>query len=225
MQRIFFILMGPPGSGKGTQAKELSAWLGMPTVSVGNLLRHEEEAGTPLGKEIKPLIDKGNMAPDPIIEAIVTKRLQNRDTARGVIFDGYPRTKPQLNYFVNNFLAKRDTEALAILIMVSDKEVMNRLSGRRVCDCGATYHILYNPPKRPGICDKCGRKLYIRHDDKPEVIAKRLAQYHQLSAPLIGYWRRQKKLVSINGEQPIKEVQDDIRRAIIKKFKKLRIET
>ncbi len=191
--KFFLVLIGPPGSGKGTQAAKLSRWLRLPALSAGELLRQEIKSNTSWGQEIKPLLAKGELVPNPIIEAIIAKRLQKEDAVRGAIFDGWPRAKTQLNYFVNNFLNRPQTKVLAILIMVSDKEVMNRLSGRRVCLlCGANYHILYHPPQQPGICDRCGGRLYIRPDDKPAVIKKRLSQYHELTAPLIGFFRRQK---------------------------------
>jgi adenylate kinase len=213
--KTFILFFGPPGSGKGTQSDMLASALRMPVVSPGELLRHEEETGTELGKKIAPLIDSGQFVPDAMIEEMLRNRLSKEDAANGAVLDGYPRTEEQLGFFLTNFVGAED-RTLAVLIDVDDAEVMKRLSGRRVCDCGASYHLEYNPPKTPDVCDLCGKELEIRHDDKPEIMAKRLEMYHQGVRPLLKHWEESGRLVRLDGAKPVEEVHEEIKAQVVK---------
>jgi adenylate kinase len=240
-KKFILIFLGPPGSGKGTQAEMISKKIKLPTISTGELLREEIRAKTKIGRTVEKIIAKGKYAPEEIIEKIISKRIKKADAKRGFILDGFPRNKKQLNYLIEMLKIKRnlkrnriphrvsdffvisnrasDPFVIAILVDVSDKEVKSRLGGRRVCACGATYHIKFNPPKKKGVCDLCGSKLRIRDDDKPSVIANRLKIYHKEIAPIINYWEKNGKLIKINGEQSIKKVQKNILNSLNSKFK------
>lgn len=190
----------------------LAQKLNIPVLSPGELLRHEEEARTLIGKKIKPLIDSGKLVPNEIIETIIDKFFKKKKVKLGAIFDGYPRKKTQLELLKKrlNKIAGKNDKIFAVLIDVKDQEVKQRLGGRRACDCGAVYHLKYNPPKVKNICDLCGKKLYIRQDDKPKLIADRLKIYHKEIKPMLDYWRKINKLIMINGGQGIERVQEDI---------------
>lgn len=190
----------------------LAQKLNIPVLSPGELLRHEEEARTLIGKKIKPLIDSGKLVPNEIIETIIDKFFKKKKVKSGAIFDGYPRKKTQLELLKKrlNKIAGKNDKIFAVLIDVKDQEVKQRLGGRRACDCGAVYHLKYNPPKVKNICDLCGKKLYIRQDDKPKLIADRLKIYHKEIKPMLDYWRKINKLIMINGGQGIERVQEDI---------------
>lgn len=212
MTKNIYIFFGPPGSGKGTQAEILSRKLKLPAISTGDLLRHEEMAGTALGKKSAKLLDGGKLVSDELIHNLVKERLAKADAKRGFILDGYPRNADQLTDFLT-MISKAD-QIIIIEIGISDKGVMSRLSGRRVCDNGHTYHIVLNPPKTAGVCDVDGQKLYIRQDDKPAVIMGRLATYQANIAPMLALVKKRGKLVNINGEQPMEQVTADINKFI-----------
>lgn len=212
--KIFLIFFGPPGSGKGTQAEMLSVKLSLPIVCPGELLRHEVEIKSSIGKKINPILSSGKLVSENTINKIVIKKLKNRQALKGTIFDGYPRNTKQLNFLIKNISNDR---VYAILIDVSNKEVKQRLGSRRVCDCGAAYHLKHKPSKKQGICDLCGKRLYIRSDDRPDIISGRLKLYHKQTEPLLDYFNKRDKLIVINGEQSIKEVQRDI----VKELKRL----
>jgi adenylate kinase len=208
-QHTVFIFFGPPGSGKGTQSEMLGERLKLPVISTGALLRQEETNKTPLGLKAKRFVKKGELVPDKLIAEIIKKRLAKRDTARGFILDGYPRDKVQLDDLLSMV---QDKYAIwPVEIKVSDREVLNRLSGRRVCpNCGAGWHLVYKPTKQAGICDVCGHKLAIREDDRPAVVRQRLAGYKETVKDLLAYAKKNKSLISINGEQSIAKVKKDI---------------
>ena len=197
------ILLGAPGAGKGTQAEIISKKLNIPTISTGNILRAAVKNGTPVGLKAKEYMDAGKLVPDEVIIGVITERLQEPDCKDGYILDGVPRTIAQ-------------AEALeaagihfdhVVSLEVSDEEVEQRMTGRRTClACGATYHIVANPPKKEGICDKCGAELILRDDDKPETVQKRLAVYHEQTQPLIDYYKAQGILKSVDGTKPMDEV-------------------
>jgi len=216
LKKIFIIFFGPPGSGKGTQVDMLAESLKLPVISTGELLRHEQEIGSPVGLEVKNLVDSGQMVPDAIIEHIIDKRLNMPDAARGAVFDGYPRRIEQQQNFLNRLknLTKPTDIILAVLINVSDGVVEERLSGRRVCDCGASYHIKYNPTEVDGICDICGKKTKTRVDDQLEIIKQRLIYYHEHIKPLLDYWSDKRFLISINGEQDIDTIKKELNQKI-----------
>lgn len=206
--RKIYLFFGPPGSGKGTQTDMFGKAACLPVISTGELLRHEEKSGSDFGKKISALIDKGELVSDDLIHQMIVNRLKQPDTAKGFILDGYPRDTEQLKDLLK--IISHDDVIVPVEIKVSDKEVVNRLSGRRVCDCGATYHLIFNPPKVAGRCNECGKELYLRPDDKPEVIKERLANYKKTAEPLLTYAAEHHNLVSVDGERPIDEIQTEL---------------
>ena len=179
------ILLGAPGAGKGTQAEILSAKLGIPTISTGNILRAAIQEKTPTGLEAKSYMDAGKLVPDSVIIGIVAQRLEQPDCRNGFILDGVPRTIGQAEALD----AAGITFDHVLSIEISDEEIEQRMSGRRVCqNCGAPYHVKAKPPKQEGVCDSCGGPLILRDDDKPETVRKRLEVYHTQTEPLKGYY-------------------------------------
>ncbi len=208
---LFLVFLGAPGAGKGTQARLLSEKLGIPQVSTGDIFRENLNKGTKLGLLAKGYMEKGELVPDEITVAMVKERLSRPDCARGAILDGFPRTIAQAEA-LDRILAEKGASLTAVpYIKVSEEVLLARLSGRWICrNCGAVYHMIYNPPKVPGICDICGGELYQREDDKPEVAKNRLKVYFEQTAPLIEYYKRRGLLVEVNGEQSIEKVQEDL---------------
>ena len=208
------VLFGPPGSGKGTQAKKLAEKYEIPHVSTGDILRENLKHQTALGLEAKKYMDRGELVPDEVLIGIIKDRLSQPDCDSGCILDGYPRTKPQAEALeaILNELGK--TLDVVVNIEVPDAEVLKRISGRRMCACGASYHLLFNPPKQEGICDLCGRQLYQRDDDKETAVMNRLEVYKKQSQPLIEYYSRKGILVTVNGTAGIQEVFDEISAAL-----------
>lgn len=194
------ILLGAPGAGKGTQAEVLSAKLNIPTISTGNILRAAIKDGTPTGLQAKSYMDKGQLVPDEVIIAIVAERLAQSDCANGFILDGMPRTLPQAEA-----LDKAGVKLDCVLsIEISDEEIEQRMSGRRVCaQCGASYHIAARPTKVEGVCDACGGAVVLRDDDKPETVRQRLAVYHEQTEPLKGYYQAKGLLRSVDNQPTI----------------------
>ena len=179
------ILLGAPGAGKGTQAEILSAKLGIPTISTGNILRAAIKDGTPIGLEAKSYMDAGKLVPDSVIIGIVDQRLEQPDCANGFILDGVPRTIGQAEALDKAGVAFDHV----ISIEISDGEIVDRMAGRRVCSsCGAPYHVKAKPPKQEGVCDSCGGPLVQRDDDKAETVLHRLEVYHAETEPLKGYY-------------------------------------
>ncbi|MBQ4565634.1 MAG: adenylate kinase [Oscillospiraceae bacterium] len=205
------ILLGAPGAGKGTQAERIAAQLNIPTISTGNILREAIKNGTPIGLQAKGLIDQGKLVPDDVIIGIVRERLAKADCANGYILDGVPRTIPQAQA-----LLEQGVEIDRVVsIEIADEVIEGRMTGRRVCGtCGASYHIVANPPKTEGICNSCGSELMIRKDDKPETVRHRLAVYHQETEALKGFYENLGKLRLVNGDQPIEAATRDILAAL-----------
>jgi adenylate kinase len=198
------ILIGPQGSGKGVQSKLLAEHFKIPTLSVGQLFRKEIKNKTALGKKAASYVLKGKLVPIDLAEKLLKKELAKKIYSHGVIFDGFPR-----NFEQNSYLEKIRTVDYAILIDISHKEILKRLSGRFICDCGQTYNIYSLKSERPKhhlTCDKCGHKLKQRADDTPKAIKQRLKIYQNETKPLIKYYRQQKKLLTISGEQKIDQV-------------------
>lgn len=205
------VMLGPPGAGKGTQAKKLSEAFHILQVSTGDMFRKAIQENTPLGKIAKQYMDKGLLVPDDIVVGIVEERLGAPDLEKGFILDGFPRTISQAES-LNDILKKSGKSLDAVInINVPRNELIERFTGRRVCKaCGASFHVKYNPPKIPGVCDVCGKELSIRPDDELETVKKRLEEYEEKTAPLIDFYRRRHQLIDIEGEKPIDEVAKSI---------------
>lgn len=216
-KKNIIIFLGPPGSGKGTQAEMLAGRTKLPVLSTGGILRQEVASGTALGKRVKSLLDAGKLVPDKIVNELLAKNIFCESCAvRGAIIDGYPRDAKQLDFLVGKMeeSAPRASAITAIMIDVSDGEVVRRLGQRRSCACGEVYHLENKPPKAAGRCDACGRKLFLRSDDKAGVIRARLKLYHRESDAMAAYFSREDELIRINGERKIDKVNDDIVRAL-----------
>jgi len=193
------ILIGAQGSGKGTQADLLLKKFSIPHISTGNIIRGNVKDKTELGKLAESYVSRGKLVPDKIVNNVLKNRIENDDCKNGFILDGYPRNIVQAE------MLKKITDVDYVLeIYIPDREAIRRISGRRSCKCGAVYHVFYNPPKIPNICDKCGTKLFQRDDDKENVVRKRLEIYHNETEPLLEFYKE--KYIRINGEQPIEEV-------------------
>ena len=205
------ILLGAPGAGKGTQADILSRKLNIPTISTGNMLRAAISNGSAVGLEAKSYMDKGALVPDSVIIGIVKERLAESDCANGFILDGMPRTIPQAEALRDNGISFDAVVSLEI----SDDEIVERMSGRRVCPkCGATFHVVSHPPKQEGICDVCGDKLIIRPDDAPETVRSRLDVYHQQTEPLKKFYAEMGNLRSVANAGSIEAVSQGIFKAL-----------
>ena len=205
------ILLGAPGAGKGTQAELLVEKLSIPAISTGNMLREAIANGTDLGKKAKQYMDEGNLVPDELILGIVADRVAEPDCQNGFILDGVPRTLAQA-VALDMRGVKIDH---VVSIEVDDSEIEGRMTGRRVCaKCGASYHVVANPPKTEGICDGCGGELIIRKDDKPETVRHRLEVYHESTEVLKGFYEMTGRLVKVNGSQSIEGANEDILKAI-----------
>jgi len=203
--------MGPPGSGKGTQAEFLTEKLNIPHISTGDMFRKAIEEETKLGKKAKEYLDSGSLVPDDITVGIVRERLEHPDCEGGFLLDGFPRTVVQAEA-LDEILKDMGSSIDAVInIQVSREELIRRLTGRRICrECGATYHVIFNPPKVENTCDKCGGELYQRKDDTEETIVNRLEVYKQQTEPLIEYYENKGLLKNINGNQSIREVHAEI---------------
>ena len=201
------LLLGPPGAGKGTQAARLEAAYDLPHISTGDIFRKAIKEETELGKKAKEYMDQGKLVPDEVTNGIVKERLAEPDCQTGFILDGFPRTVNQAEA-LSQILTDLDYSLdAAVNIKVSDEEVVNRLSGRRICsDCGATYHVDFKPPQEEGICDECGGELYQRDDDTPETIKERLEVYYDQTEAVVDYYEQQDLLLEIDGEQDLDEV-------------------
>lgn len=212
---MHILLMGPPGAGKGTQAEKLVADFPIPHISTGDMFRAAVKNGTELGKEAKKYMDAGGLVPDEVTIGIVKERLSQPDCQKGFILDGFPRTKEQavaLDEILKELGIKLDA---AVNISVPDADLVARVTGRRICKkCGATYHVVYHPPKQEGVCDKCSGDLYQRDDDKEETVKKRLEAYHSQTAPLIAYYEQEGVFKDIDGTQPIGKVYADVVAAV-----------
>jgi len=198
-------LFGPPGAGKGTQAKLVSEALGIPQISTGDLLRAEVRAGTSLGVKAKGYMDRGALVPDDIVLGMLKARIGVEDCRSGFILDGFPRSVPQARMLKD--LVKLDS---VVNISVDEEALLGRITGRRMCPCGAAYHVENAPPKIEGICDRCGAPLYQRDDDREETVTKRLAIYGEQTHPLLDHYAREGVLRTVDGNRSIGEVAGDI---------------
>lgn len=215
MSELNLVLLGPPGSGKGTQGERLQEDLRLPYYATGDILRSAVKAGTELGRTAQEFMDRGDLVPDEVIVGAIGERIDSEEAADGFILDGFPRTTPQAEA-VEAKLGELGRALTAVLLIdVSDDEVVRRLGGRRTCaENGHVFHIELNPPKADGICDLDGSPLVVRDDDKPDVIRHRLDQYHDKTEPLVDYFDRQSLLRRIDGTMAPDEVTDTIRRTL-----------
>ena len=201
------VLVGPPGAGKGTQAQYIASSSSIPAISTGDIFRANVSQGTPLGREAKKYMDAGNLVPDEITIGMVKDRLAQPDAADGFLLDGFPRNTAQAKV-LDEILAEHGTKLDAVLeLEVSDKEIIQRLSGRRQCRAnGHVCHIVFDPPKVQDVCDECGSELYQRDDDREETIKHRLEVYKEQTAPLVGYYSERGILVGIEAAGRVREV-------------------
>lgn len=205
------IMLGAPGAGKGTQAKMLADKYGIPHISTGDIFRANIKNGTELGTKAKEYMDKGLLVPDELTCDLVVDRIKQEDCEKGYILDGFPRTIPQAECLDNALESMNDKIDYAVNVDVPDENIIKRMSGRRACvGCGATYHIVYNPTKEEGICDRCGKELILRDDDKPETVENRLKVYHEQTQPLIDYYNNKGALQEVDGTKDMQEVFDAI---------------
>lgn len=205
------ILMGLPGAGKGTQASEIVKKFPIPHISTGDMFRKAIKDETDLGKEAKSYMDRGELVPDEVTVGIVKERISEDDAKKGFLLDGFPRTIEQAEA-LNNIMSELDRNIDAVInIEVPEEELMNRLTGRRICEkCGTTYHLVFNPPKVDGVCDIDGGKLYQRKDDNPETVSNRLSVNVKQSKPILEYYDEKGVLKNIDGVKDIDEVTKDV---------------
>ena len=201
------IMLGAPGAGKGTQAKKIADKYQIPHISTGDIFRANIKEGTELGKKAKSYMDQGQLVPDELTLELIMDRFQNPDCENGYVLDGFPRTIPQAEALTEALAKKGETIDYAINVEVPDENIINRMGGRRAClACGSTYHIVYAPTRVEGLCDRCGEKLVLRDDDKPETVKNRLNVYHNQTQPLIDYYSKQGKLAEVDGTQSMEDV-------------------
>lgn len=205
------IMLGAPGAGKGTQAQMIADKFNIPHISTGDIFRANIKNGTELGKKAKEFMDKGQLVPDELTVQLLLDRVANEDCKNGYVLDGFPRTIPQADVLDNELTKLGDKVDFAINVDVPDENIVRRMSGRRAClKCGATYHIEHIPPKKEGICDKCGSELVQREDDKPETVQNRLSVYHEQTQPLIDYYDKKNILKTVDGTKDMQEVFSNI---------------
>jgi adenylate kinase len=216
LETRYVVLLGPPASGKGTQAARLHKELDLPHVASGDLFRENLKKETELGLKAKTYMDRGALVPDDITIAMVMDRLSRPDCEHGALLDGFPRTIAQAEA-LDEALAEQGHRISSVLnIAVPDDVLVERVSGRRLCrTCGEAYHVKFNPPQRPGLCDKDGGELYQRDDDRPETVRERLKVYWDQTSPLIDYYCDQGVLVEVDGDQSIDAVTEDLRAALV----------
>ena len=194
------IIMGPPGAGKGTQSRRLGEYLGVPVISTGEILRDEIKRKTALGMQAKRRMDKGELIPDTLMIGVIEERIKRSDCERGFILDGFPRTVAQADALHRMLGQLGGSLEHAVSLSVPNEELLKRLSGRRICrDCGAMYHIIFDPPTNSGLCNKCNGELYQRDDDYEDIISSRLEVYQDQTAPLLDYYRGHRMLLEVDG--------------------------
>jgi adenylate kinase len=215
MAELNLVLLGPPGSGKGTQGERLQEDLQLPYYATGDILRSAVREGTALGRTAQEYMDRGDLVPDEVIVAVIAERIDSEEAVDGFILDGFPRTTPQAEALEAKLAELGRKVTMVLLIDVSDDEVVRRLGGRRTCaENGHVFHVELNPPKREGVCDLDGSELVVRDDDKPDVIRHRLDQYHAKTEPLVDHFDRQSLLRRIDGALAPDEVAEEIRRTL-----------
>ena len=209
------LFLGPPGAGKGTQARELAREWGVPQVATGDMLREQMAAGTPLGREAKQFYDRGELVPDDVILRMVEDRFQQPDAAKGFLLDGFPRTIAQADGLAAMLDRRGEKIDAVVYFDVSEPELVRRLTGRRLCRvCQTPYHLVSAPPKNEGVCDKCGGELYQRPDDGEATVRNRLSVYQKQTAPLLDYYRQRGLLRTVTGEGPVEKIRQALREAV-----------
>ena len=209
------IMLGAPGAGKGTQAKKIAAKYDIPHISTGDIFRANIKNGTELGKKAKTYMDQGLLVPDELVVDLVVDRVNQEDCSNGYVLDGFPRTVDQAKA-LDEILTSLDSKIDYVINIDVDLDILKeRLTGRRICrSCGATYHMIFNPPKNADVCDKCGGELYQRKDDNEETVGNRLNVYVSQTKPLLDYYSLAGNLVNINGQQSIDLVFEEIREVL-----------
>jgi adenylate kinase len=212
MPELNLILLGPPGSGKGTQGERLQEDFRLPYYATGDILRAAVKEGTEIGTQAKEFMDRGDLVPDEVIIGVIAERLQQEEAADGFILDGFPRTVPQAEALGQKMKELKREMTAALLIDVPEDEVVRRLGGRRTCEenPGHIYHVEFDPPKEEGVCDIDGGKLIVRDDDKPDVIKNRLKQYREKTEPLVDYYEERGILMHVDGSHTPDEVEEMI---------------
>ncbi len=209
------LIMGPPGAGKGTQASRITSFFEIPHISTGDMFRAEIKQASELGKRIKSYLDTGQLVPDEVTVEVIKKRLQQADTQKGFLLDGFPRTIPQAEALDGILKEMGRSLDLVINIKVDPQVLLDRMTGRRVCQkCGATYHVVNQPPRVEGVCDLCEGELYQRSDDTVETVSNRLDVYQKQTAPLLEYYQQRGIVAEVNGEQSIDDVFKEIEQLI-----------
>ena len=205
------IMLGAPGAGKGTQAKKIAKKYEIPHISTGDIFRANNKGGTELGMKAKSYMDQGQLVPDDVTIGMLLDRISEADCEKGYVLDGFPRTIPQAESLTAALKERGEKMDYAVDVDVPDESIVTRMGGRRAClKCGATYHVVFNPPKAEGVCDSCQEALVLRDDDKPETVQKRLTIYHDQTQPLIEYYKEQGILVTVDGTKELNEVFKDI---------------
>ena len=205
------VMLGAPGAGKGTQAKRIAEKCGIPHISTGDIFRANIKAGTERGKKAKEYMDQGGLVPDEVTIGMLMDRIHEADCKNGYVLDGFPRTIPQAESLTEALAKEGGKIEAAVDIEVPDENIVSRMGGRRAClSCGATYHVVYNPPKQEGVCDVCGQPLVLRDDDKPETVQHRLSVYHAQTQPLIDYYGAAGVLKTVDGTKDMDQVFEDI---------------
>jgi adenylate kinase len=204
---VRIVLVGPPGAGKGTQAQFIATHLAIPKISTGDIFRYNVSQGTPLGRQAKEYMDRGDLVPDEVTIAMVRDRLGEDDAADGFLLDGFPRNVPQAETLKKQLLDWDQRLTVVLELVVDEDEVVRRLSGRRTCRrCERVWHIMFDPPTREGICDACGGELFQRDDDREETVRHRLEVYKKQTAPLVSYYADEGILIGIDATGPVEEV-------------------
>ena len=211
MSQLNLVLLGPPGSGKGTQGERLQSDLDLPYYATGDILRAAVRDETDIGKDAKAYMDKGDLVPDQVIIDVIAERIHSHEAEDGFILDGFPRTVKQAEALLGKLSELRTRLTAAILISVPDEEVVRRLSGRRTCSNGHIFHVEFDPPEKDDVCDVCGEELRVRDDDKPEVVKHRLEQYSEKTAPLVEWFDERGLLERIDGCKAPDDVYEDVR--------------
>lgn len=209
------IFLGPPGAGKGTQALRVAARWGVPRIATGGMLREAVAAGSPLGRQARAFLERGELVPDEVVISLVAERLDREDTRKGFLLDGFPRTVAQAQALGRLLVEQGVALDRVVYFEVGEEELVRRLTGRRICPrCGASYHVQFSPPKTEGRCDRCGGELSQREDDRAETVRRRLAVYRTETRPLIEHYEAQGLLRTVPGEGTVDEVQQAVVTAV-----------